>query len=1454
MSQPSSAFDALCSDLEAPVEHAPMAAAKAGSVKDITATPTRHIGARKQRDAARERDNVATILSTPTKERFWLVDVWKAVDWHEVFAFIAWEVVTVLIVVFAFIAWEVVTVLIVVLAVSDWIYFFRFVVEPMDPSVRMRNAAVWAVFTVALVSVRRHVRSRCGHHFRSLADHAEIFVTMSLIMVFAINIAFYLHVPSSTPLRDLGFMLIPAQAEDSKLRPLSDIMTISLPIVCMVQSYFMTRENRCRVMAAFFRVATVSYALRTVTTALTSLPGPAPHCRPGNPQYAPPQTWIDVVTRVGPMYGQFFSCGDLIFSGHMAYTNSALLVYLRTLDRNFSRFSRLRWFLGVCYLSTLAVLCIAGRKHYTVDIVLGIMISTLVFFHFEHSWIPVALQHPETYASILHRYTTSRRRRDSSVSTPERSSETDECSDDYESDGYGYYATRMTPDTVVVMPHDIATHVLMCRGVKGMKREQSIQSEAPRGIVLLLGTKDILRQPTAIINKNMAKTDTQSVVRDTVISPTSNDVVTLSGASKVADAVLPASAVKIGQIKSETEIETETESSEAKTEAEIETEAEPQYRVAFMYPKSGDTSVLTTNVEEETEKKKKTKKGKEQWGLGLGWRYPLGWWNMYGADKSRSRSKALALGVYFASLLEYWLRYCPTLRPARFEVGKQIVSATNQTLGQLKFLFRLCGEDDDFADFHVESSVKFFLLHPEEQTSEAMPHRLEHFVGPHLGENLAWRVQEVARKLDMCRGDSVQRWLQEHYSDNVQSRVVLRGLQTNSHEQSDESGEPPEDFVEPQEGVSLYQLAVEDEVFVVDVQTLGTQAQAPLELIWSEPDVFVLVGFCVTGDLRRLHRSFPLLFAAPHLSRQLVELKQLAYYRRLPASKWGLAQLYDVCMGDQLDKEEQCSDWSRRPLSSSQVVYAAKDAFVVRNITAFLLADVDDWNNSKPSQGPSFLRRFAVVTSVTTPLNDGLAPELGHWINSFEAMDTHHVRAALHAHGLTGIADAIHTVADAEKPGFVARREAGLIVKTIAIVFRNGATDPIQGESALARVNYAAVVLPLDASIDMAELAHEFDTEAGDVMLADRETLIRVFGYRRGGVGPIGLREQSAIRVVLDASLRAERAILCGAGQEDVVNIPKEDMLALGKCTLCSRPYEPPADEAESAPVHPASATASKPKRKRWVELKSKRGRTYYHNTETGEDTWEKPADIDADAVEDGFVPFKNDAMKNAVLREQAKADATKMGLPPTLIAAMQARQQEHDSVEDPFDKMLNQPSATPNPQSQPRASPSPRSTNAHHPTLVATFAALLAVCRADVQASEAQDCRVLRCDATDNTPVCGSDGNTYRNQCLFEFAKCRHSKLKIAHHRACEDVVIVKHDAESKSKLSVHVHVTKTSEKNTTKPAAKECNDFCSRELEPVCASDKKTYNNMCLFEAAQCRNPKLTLVNADGPCENLD
>ncbi|KAJ0393154.1 hypothetical protein P43SY_010451 [Pythium insidiosum] len=296
--------------------------------------------------------------------------------------------------VLGFVVFEVLTVLIAVLGCLDWILFFKFVVEPDDHKTRAQWGGIWVVFTACVLYFRALVRSKADQNMRSLADHAETFIAVSMVMVFSTNIAFILHTPSTTPLRDLGFMLIPEQAVDSRWRPLSDILTAAVPVLFLVQAHVMTRENRCRVMNTFFRVATISYALRMCTVSLTSLPGPAPHCRPGSGNYFPPQSWIDVVTRIGPMYGNYNSCGDLIFSGHMAYTTSAVLLYLRVLDRHFPRFSHVRWALGVTYLFVLAALCVSGRKHYTVDVVLGVMIATLVFFHFEHGWTPLFWQFP----------------------------------------------------------------------------------------------------------------------------------------------------------------------------------------------------------------------------------------------------------------------------------------------------------------------------------------------------------------------------------------------------------------------------------------------------------------------------------------------------------------------------------------------------------------------------------------------------------------------------------------------------------------------------------------------------------------------------------------------------------------------------------------------------------------------------------------------------------------------------------------------------------------------------------------------------------------------------------------------------------------------------------------------------------------------------------------------------
>ena len=43
---------------------------------------------------------------------------------------------------------------------------------------------------------------------------------------------------------------------------------------------------------------------------------------------------------------------------------------------------------------------------------------------------------------------------------------------------------------------------------------------------------------------------------------------------------------------------------------------------------------------------------------------------------------------------------------------------------------------------------------------------------------------------------------------------------------------------------------------------------------------------------------------------------------------------------------------------------------------------------------------------------------------------------------------------------------------------------------------------------------------------------------------------------------------------------------------------------------------------------------------------------------------------------------------------------------------------------------------------------------------------------------------------------------------------------------------------------------DYCTRELKPVCGADGKTYNNKCLLDKEYCKtNVKINLAHV-GPC----
>uniref|UniRef100_K3X412 RxLR effector protein n=1 Tax=Globisporangium ultimum (strain ATCC 200006 / CBS 805.95 / DAOM BR144) TaxID=431595 RepID=K3X412_GLOUD len=135
--------------------------------------------------------------------------------------------------------------------------------------------------------------------------------------------------------------------------------------------------------------------------------------------------------------------------------------------------------------------------------------------------------------------------------------------------------------------------------------EQDSQSQTPRGVILVIGAKDILRQPTAVVNKNMALSDNQITISRSQLAPSQNDAVTLSDRAKVADVIAPASAI----------------STTMKTKA-TGGDDDKGHRVGFLYVKDAAKRDAMTTTE-----------GNAEWwgsGLGFGWRYPLGYWNTFG--------------------------------------------------------------------------------------------------------------------------------------------------------------------------------------------------------------------------------------------------------------------------------------------------------------------------------------------------------------------------------------------------------------------------------------------------------------------------------------------------------------------------------------------------------------------------------------------------------------------------------------------------------------------------------------------------------------------------------------------------------------------------------------------------------------------------------------------------------
>jgi len=120
---------------------------------------------------------------------------------------------------------------------------------------------------------------------------------------------------------------------------------------------------------------------------------------------------------------------------------------------------------------------------------------------------------------------------------------------------------------------------------------------------------------------------------------------------------------------------------------------------------------------------------------------------------------------------------------------------------------------------------------------------------------------------------------------------------------------------------SLIQLAAGDRVYIFQLRHI--KSYDPIASILNDKKV-LKAGIAVSDDIRKLNDLF---FLGPS---GFVELAELA--REAGIKNAGLRGLAALLLGFRISKQTKCSRWDAPTLKSEQIVYAATDAWVCREL------------------------------------------------------------------------------------------------------------------------------------------------------------------------------------------------------------------------------------------------------------------------------------------------------------------------------------------------------------------------------------------------------------------------------------------------------------------------------------------------------------------------------------------